>query len=218
MTTSDLDRLLAAVRKGLGAPSEWALPIEFPDSLALCALNSTYSLRGGSQSVRNVLARYRAARSNASRDSGPDLLAAMDAAGGPEQFALDVLENRSVLPGTLRLRTVGIHEGLTNLRDLGVRTAEDLRSSASDPATRRAWVSVVGIGDLGWSFLLMNAGVGSESKPDVMVQRFVSRALGGEGPMSTEQTRDLLRSAAENLGVEVRSLDRAIWLHESPQG
>ncbi|KNX36980.1 hypothetical protein [Luteipulveratus halotolerans] len=215
--TDDLDVLLRALADDLGDPTGWGAPVEFGDSLALCALNSAYSLRATSVSVQRVLARYRAVRPSAETDSGPDLVKAMDDAGGPEAFARDVLRNTTVLPGTSRLRTVGIHEGLSRLAALAspVRTAEQLRAAAKDPAASQAWQSVLGLGQLAWSYLLMNAGVGTETKPDVMVTRYLSRRLGA-AHLSREQTHELLTKAAASLGVEPRALDRAIWQYESP--
>lgn len=211
-----LQTLLRAVETDLGDPAGWGAPVEFPDSLALCALNSVYSLRATSASVVRVLERFRAVRPSANTDSGPDLLRAMDDAGSPERFARDVLENESKLPGTKRLRTVGIYEGLSRLAapEVGVTTTALLREKAGDVVVKRAWRSVSGFGPLSWAYLLMNAGVVSETKPDVMIQRFVARSLGED--LDPHKTRQLLTEAAASLRVEPRSLDRAIWLHESP--
>ncbi len=165
-----------------------------------------------------MLARYRTLRPLADADSGPDLLCAMDDAGGPEVFAVKVLKSEKCLPGTRRLCTVGVYEGLENLQSIGVTTAVHLREAARAGETKRAWMRVKGIGKMGWSYLIMNAGVTSETKPDVMVERFVTRAVGSRTSVGPARTSQAVREAAAALGVEVRSLDRAIWLHESPNG
>lgn len=134
-------------------------------------------------------------------------------AGGAEAFARDVLENESKLPGTRRLRAEGIYEALTQLSDLNITTAEQLRAVADDPAAEHAWKSVSGLGPRSWDYLLMNAGVTSRTKPDVMVRRFLSRALGED--VSPARATQLVTDAARLLDVEVRDLDRAIWLHEA---
>lgn len=217
---TDLHLLLKAIAEDLGDPTAWSAPVEFRSSLALCALNSAYSLRATSTSAKRVLARYCAVRPTTDTDSGPDLVRAMDDAGGPEDFARDILRNDSKLPGTMRLRTVGVYEGLTRLAalDAAVTSAEHLRTAAADGSTsaEKAWCSVIGFGPLSWSYLLMNAGVGTETKPDVMVQRYLARALGEDQKLAPARTRQLLELAAADLAVEPRSLDRAIWLHESP--
>ncbi|PWH05354.1 hypothetical protein DEO23_12235 [Brachybacterium endophyticum] len=220
MTSDPLQSVLDAVRAELGDPATWGAPVEMRDSLALCALNSAHSLRANSTSVRNLLRRYRAHRAAAGadpeKDSGPDLVAAMDAAGGPESFALAVLQNRTPLPGTRQARSVGIYEALMNLHDLGITTAAQLRERHEERDVRRAWVRVKGLGPQSWDYLCMNAGVGSLTKPDVMVRRFLTRAV-GETVRSARATQ-LVTDAARELGVEVRALDRAIWLHMSPTG
>lgn len=43
---TELKLLVKAIIEDLGDPSDWRPPVEFRDSLALCALNSAYSLRG----------------------------------------------------------------------------------------------------------------------------------------------------------------------------
>lgn len=217
---TETQTLLKAIATDLGEPPGWGAPVEFRDSLALCALNSAYSLRATSTSGARTLTRYRALRPTADTDGGPDLIRAMDHAGGPEDFARDVLDNKSKLPGTNRLRTVGIYEGLTRLAasDAAVTTAAHLRAAAADSSVRKAWQSVAGFGPLSWSYLLMNAGVVSQSKPDVMVQRYLGRVLGEDQRLNPERARRLLEDAAASLDVEPRALDRAIWLHESTYG
>lgn len=217
-TMTELDLLVKALAADLGDPSNWGAPVEFRDSLALCALNSAYSLQRKSVVVARLLARYRALRPSADTDSGLDLIQAMDDAGGPETFARDVLNNNSPLPGTRRLRTVGIYEALTRLAapDVAVATAAQLRDAAEDPAAKKAWQSVSGLGPMSWSYLLMNAGVENEIKPDVMVQRYLTRVLGEDDKISAGRARRLLVDAAGTLGVKPRALDRAVWLHESP--
>lgn len=54
---TDVHILLKAIAKDLGDPIGWSAPVEFRDSLALCALNSAYSLRATSTSVKRVIAR-----------------------------------------------------------------------------------------------------------------------------------------------------------------
>lgn len=62
----------------------------------------------------------------------------------------------------------------------------------------------------------MNAGITTETKPDVMVQRYLARVLGNGNELTPLRTRQLLQLAAAELKVEPRDLDRAVWRHESP--
>lgn len=130
-------------------PSTWSAPVEMRNSLALCALNSAHSLRAGTPSVRRLHRRYRdhrlAAGADPEQNSGSDLLAVIDAAGGPEAFSDDVTRNRSKLPGTKRLRADGIAEALGDLEALGVTTSEHLRERSEEDEVRRAWTRVKGL-------------------------------------------------------------------------
>lgn len=213
-----LDQVLEAVRRDLGDPKTWGAPVEMCDSLALCALNSAYSLQTKSASVRKVLRRYRehriAAGADPSKDSGTDLLAAMDSAGGPRPFSLEVLESKKVFPKTNRLRSEAVYDALSRLADLGITTTGQLLASTTDSTAERAWRSVKGLGSQSWAYLLMNAGDATQTKPDTMVKRFLSRATGTQ--VSETEARRLVTGAAKDLGVDVRALDRAIWLYESP--
>lgn len=215
-----LDLLVKAIAADLGDPSGWGEPVEFRDSLALCALNSAYSLRATSAAATKVIARYRASRPTADTDSGADLMKVMDGAGGPADFARDILRNESKLPGTNRLRPEGIYEGLGRLAalDPAITSTEHLRAAATirSSSAKTAWLSVKGFGPLAWSYLIMNAGVSTETKPDVMVQRYLARALGDDKRLTPEETRQLLQLAAMEIAVEPRDLDRAIWRRESP--
>ncbi|MFE5777511.1 hypothetical protein [Brachybacterium sp. NPDC056505] len=220
MTDELLPRVLDAVRTELGDPSTWGAPVQMRDSLALCALNAVHTLQAGTPSVRRVLQRYRdhriAAGADPEADSGPDLLAVIDAAGGPEGFSRDVIANQSKLPGTMRLRAEGIYEGLRNLEGLGITTAEHLREHAHDPEAKRAWTRVKGLGSQSWDYVRMNAGVEDVTKPDEMVRRFLYRAVAAD--VSPTRARQLVIAAAAELGVSARALDRAMWLRESPSG
>lgn len=217
---TELNVLVRAIAEDLGDPADWDAPVEFPGSLALCALNSVYSLRASSASVRNVIARYREFRPMAGAESGSDLMEAMDSAGGPADFAREILRNESKLPGTNRLRPEGIYDGLSRLAalDIPVTSTEHLRTAATNGSSsaRRAWLSVRGFGPLAWSYLIMNAGISTETKPDVMVQRYIARALGDPNKLNAVRTRELLQLAAAEFSVEPRDLDRAIWRYESP--
>jgi hypothetical protein len=53
---TELDLLVKVIAEDLCDPSGWSAPVEFHDSLALCALNSAYSLRASSAAAANVLA------------------------------------------------------------------------------------------------------------------------------------------------------------------
>ncbi|WP_162801612.1 hypothetical protein [Brachybacterium saurashtrense] len=121
---ADLENVIEAARRDLGDSTTWGAPVEIRDSLALCALNSAYSLRATSASVRNVLRHYRSHRAKAGddpdKDSGPDLLNAMDSAGGPRPFSIEILNSKAAFPKTGRMRSEAVYAALSGLADLGV--------------------------------------------------------------------------------------------------
>lgn len=215
-TPETIHRLRRRLELDLGEPGGWSVPLEFLDSLALCALNSTYSHRSPAKAVLRILARYGHLRQSGDKDSGPDLIRAMDNVGGPEAFAYDVLQNKNKLPGTSRLWASGVYDALSRLAALDdpVTTTDHLRARADDPAVKSAWLSVTGLGPRSWSYLLMNAGVDTKTKSDEMLQRYLSRAMGHDEPFPVAVLRWLLKTAAREFHVTPRTLERAIWHHE----
>ena len=187
MTTEDADKLEVEVREKLGDPESWPHPVGFPDSLALCALNSVYSLRGTSAAGRNVMRRYRAHRqeqgANPDYDDGSDLLEAIDHVGGPERFASEVLRNRTKLSSTGRYKAEGLYEGVHALVQCGVNTAEDLRKATHEgrETLSREWLKTRGLGPASWDYLVMNAEI-EDIKVDTMIRRFFERAIGNPSP------------------------------------
>jgi hypothetical protein len=224
MTTDDVQALHAEVERVLGNPASWPPPVEFQDSLALCALNSVYSLQSGSAAGRNVFRRYRTFRlsvgADANHDNGSDLLEAIDSAGGPEPFATDVLVNRGTLRPTGRLKSEGLHEGVGRLVAVGVNTTAELRGLSAEGflAVGCEWRKTHGLGQASWDYLTMNAGIADGMKVDRMVRRFFRRAVGEpSGTIADSRIKSAFSTVAVDLGTDLRSLDHAVWDHESPQ-
>lgn len=223
MTTDDVRAVRAEVERVLGDPASWPPPVEFPNSLALCALNSVYSLQSGSAAGRNVFRRYRAFRqsvgADANYDHGSDLLDVIDTAGGPEGFANDVVVNRGTLRPTGRLKSEGLYEGVGRLGALGVNTAADLRELSEDRFLEvgREWRKTNGLGPASWDYLTMNAGVVDGMKVDRMVRRFFRRAVDESSVrIADSRIKGAFSIVAEELGTNLRSLDHAVWDYESP--
>jgi hypothetical protein len=156
----DIDAVEKLVRNRLGAPSLWNEPVGYPDSLALCAIDSVYSLRSHYTATIGVLERYRAYRrergGDANKDGVPELLAAIQEIGGPTAAADDLFQNRANAPGTKRLKSEALAEAVGRLRDIGVETTAHLRAADTSDA-RRAW-RVKGLGSVSWDYLLMLSG------------------------------------------------------------
>jgi len=210
------DQALAA----LGLPQAWAEPGGYPHSLALSAIDAVYSLRARQAAVVTVLDTYRSLRRSQGadpyQDSGADLLAAVDGAGGPEAAAA-VLFNNAKAPGVRPplLRSVALAAAVAALGRVGVDTAADLRDASPSTlaAARTTWVSVRGNGPLSWEYLQMNVGV--QGAGDATVLRWVTRAVGASRPVSTGRANAAVQGAADVLEVPRHALHHRIWWVES---
>lgn len=211
----DVDAVEMLVRTRLGEPSLWAQPAGYPDSLALCAIDSVYSLRSHYTATISVLDRYRVYRrergGDPNKDGAHELLAAIQQAGGPVAAADDLFRNHANAPGTKRLKSESVAEAVGRLADIGVETTADLRS-ADTPGARRAW-RVKGLGSVSWDYLLMLSGT-QGVKADVMVRRFVTTAVGESGLVSTDRAERAAKAAAARLGSTQRALDHANWQYQ----
>lgn len=213
VAAEDILRLVAGTAV-LGGPSTWRRPPGYPDSLALCLLDSIWSLGANyDHHVVPVLNRYREFRGgHADRDTATDLVGAAEACGGPAAFA-QVLRNRqltSTRKGVLKAQAV--MEAARMLSRAGIETPAALQANADEVAAH--WRQIPGqrSSATGWRYLLLLAGA-SEAKPDRMIVRFVSGAVGR--PVAPEEAHTLLQAAAPRLGVPLPSLDHRIWLYQS---
>jgi hypothetical protein len=134
----DVDAVEKLVRDRLGEPSLWAEPDGYPDSLALCAIDSVYSLQSHYTATVNVLDRYRAYRREQGGEPGadgvPELLTAIQEVGGPTAAADGLFRNRANAPGTRRLKSEALAEAVARLADVGVETTTHLRSADTSRA------------------------------------------------------------------------------------
>lgn len=205
MTTKDLDRLVAQIRAEL--PSEWAeWPGGWPGQIERALLDSVLSLRaryGGPETgVRGAISRWADHRGQPTLDD----LAAITKVRSGEALA-DILDNRQKLSGGA-LKSAGAIEAARRLQDQGVRHAADVTAS---PELKKAWTGVKGLGEVSWVYFTMLVGT-PDVKADVMIRRFVSRAIGEDATAS--RARTLVHGAAKSLDVSPTALDHAIWDHE----
>lgn len=100
-----------------------------------------------------------------------------------------ILQNRQRLSGG-PTKAEGAALAARALIKTGVQRAEDVTSAESE---RRAWSSVRGLSDVTWSYVLMLLGK-SGVKADVMVRRFVGKAIGRQP--SAGEAMDLVVAAA----------------------
>lgn len=219
-----LDLLGRACTLDLGDPGLWYSPDGYPNSLALCIVDSIYSTGAHYSSVVNVVRRYRDARRAAGGDADADgtaeLLASMDAHGGPDGWASTIGNRRptSTAKGA-PLKAAAIHNLASDLADAGVPTADAFRSAVSDgrhDELKALWRSTPGQrSGITWEYALMLMGVPGV-KADRMVVRYVARAIGrAMSDVSPAEAAALVRRLAQQKGWDVIRTDHAIWRFES---
>ncbi len=217
MTVSqvEVDALVSYCRSNLGEKGLWITPEGYPNSLALCIIDSIYSTGSHYTSVVNVINRYRAA--DGQRDGAAALLESISAAGGPRAWAGTVADNMKpahTKPGA-PLKAEVIERAAELMVEHGIDTVEDLvavvKVSPRSNPIHDAWKKLPSQGSgVTYSYMLLLAGLPSV-KPDRMVLRFLALALGTHVTMTTDRAMDLVMAAADRLEVSPRTLDHVIW-------
>ncbi|MGJ0119617.1 heme peroxidase [Williamsia sp. MIQD14] len=217
---TDLDKLAGACRDQLGPQSEWFRPNGYPDSLALCIIDSIQSTGAHYNSVLNVVNRYRELRADAAATDGTaELLASFDQLGGARNWAKKVgnFKAASTKRGA-SLKADVMHDVAQKLHDAGIRMSAQFREHgelAAGNEDRRAalkklWTSAEAQrSGITFEYALMLAGLPGV-KSDRMVLRFVSTAI-GRSDLTPTTCATLVRDAADHLGVDATTLDHAIW-------
>lgn len=219
MKTDDLEiqTLVSYCEANLGDPHLWKTPDGYPESLALCIIDSLYSTGSHYTSVLNVIRRYKERYPAGGTHGAEDLLRSITEAGGAQRWAEDVVQNRKPAhthPGAL-LKAEIIEQAAQLMLDLGIRTVPDLRrvveEKPQDNPVYYGWKKLPSQSSgVTYNYLLLLAGMQS-IKPDRMVLRFLADALGEDTPLSNDRACTLLELTAEHLGVEARALDHIVW-------
>ncbi|BBE48931.1 hypothetical protein G9444_6303 [Rhodococcus erythropolis] len=224
-TTSD-DRLELLAKRcdaDLGDPDLWFRPDGYPQSLALCIIDSISSTGAHYNSVKNILRHYidyRIAQGgDADTDNAGTLLGTFDELGGPQEWA--AMTNNRKPTSTAKgapLKAAAIHEAAGRLRQLGIDSTDDLRAADADEleSAKKAWATVPGQrSGITWNYFLMLAGIPGV-KADRMVIRYVANAIGTTPEdVSAAEAAMLVKTVAEKSGHNVTHLDHAIWRFES---
>lgn len=219
VSQDEVGALVLYCRDALGEQVRWIAPDGYPDSLALCIIDSIYSTGSHYTSVVNVINHYRMAYGGT--HGAALLLETFHAAGGPQAWAGSIARNRKPVhtrPGApLKAEVVEKAAGL--MVEHGIDTVEDLvrevKASPQRNPIHDAWKKLPSQrSGVTYSYLLLLAGLPSV-KPDRMVLRFLERALGVDAPMTVTRAFELVMAAAEALEVSPRTLDHAIWRAES---
>ena len=216
---ADIEQLRAACERDLGDPASWPMPVGYPNSLALCIIDAIYATGARHETVDTIIERYRSYRAgqggDADTDGAPELLANVEALGGPEPWAAQIGNRR---PTSTRkdapLRSVALAEVAQAFIELGIGTAEDLRVIAADPEltkeAKRVWCAVPGQrSGFTWRFLLMLA---ERPGNDPTVAGYVIREIGEE---HAGEVPAILAAVAEAAGWHADALHQAIWRFEA---
>ena len=220
MATGDVGEVMAAIRELPGWPQLIA-PKGYPDSMALCVMDSIWSMGVRYRSVENLLSNYRNwlgenGRGGTDSRSLSQLVDDIAFAGGPEQFAREAVCNSSrTSTRNGVLKSEAVLEAASRLAAAGVNRPSDLHRRHNDPEIKKLWCGVRGQSSgISWHYLLILAGV-DDVKADRMICRFVEEAV-GRRPVSHDEAHQLVLAAHSDLrsetpGVSLRALDHAIW-------
>lgn len=215
-----VEQLQARVVQDLGnEDSRWFDPAGY-SSVALCVLDSIYSIGVRYTGVINFLERYRKLREvDTYEDTPADLINAIQAAGGPQGFAqaTSCQWRTSTRSGILKAEAVEMAARI--LDEAGLTTVPQLRMALGDvesqknSSVKKQWTSIPGQGSgLSWNYFLMLAKIPGV-KADRMILRYVSSAL--DRPVGSEEAARLVMGVAEDMGIDPIKLDHAIWRKES---
>jgi hypothetical protein len=206
-----------------GKPSRLSEPPRYPDSLALCILDSIQTPGVKHVSVERVLRRYRTYRAesgaNADKDGADNLLDTFHELGGVDAWIKRIgTYNRTPPRPGAPYKAEIIRAAARMFSDAEIKSTARLRQIAKSrdalALARAQWVSVVGGEKTGvtWHYLLMLAGIPGV-KPDRMIARFVAGALGvPSASVSSETAARILAQATKSLGVSSTTLDYHVWL------
>lgn len=215
VTQQEIDTLVNYCNETLGDKDLWSTPEGYPQSLALCIIDSLYSTGSHYTSVVNVVNKYKEVRGN--NDGAQDLLDSIQGSGGPRSWAENVVDN--VKPAHTKrnalLKAEVIEQAAQLMVELKIDTVKDLTEAVEafpqDNPVRTGWKKLPSQSSgVTYNYLLILAGMPSV-KPDRMVLRFLADALGEDADLSTNRAVDLITQTAEALDVNPRVLDHIVW-------
>lgn len=218
-SSTELGAVALAVAENVGPPP-WGEPDGYPSSVALCILDSIWSIGVKYQGVINVVSAYRKIRADeggeADTDSAIDLIATIDSVGGPETFA-DLVGNRQRTSSTNGiLKAQAVRNAATIVEASHAETMEDLKALSAEQLELlgSTWSRAHGQGSgISFTYFLMLTGV-EDVKADRMICAFVSDALGRTA--TPGESRALVTSVLERdyPNDSLLSLDHAIWRYQ----
>ena len=197
----------------------------FYNSLALSALDASFSARAHYETVINVLERFCvwATQHGVHLNWNPQLecphrnqqitvshVIALLHDQTPESLA-DIVQNRSRI--ARRLKSSLFIEMLGVLQQYNIDTYQDIQAQFDNLDFRTALLNLGGVGPATLNYLFMLAGYPNEIKIDVWIRRFAADATGAHN-LTDDQIRELFVYAANELGITPRHLDHMAWVFQ----
>lgn len=221
--TQNVKALVTFARRELGPSDRWIRANGYPDSLALCVVDSIYSTGQHYNAVKNVVSNYKEYQgtsastvSTGESDGVEELLATFSAVGGVSEWADQVAKNRKPAHtkpnAVLKAEVVLLAAEL--LRDKGVLTVADLRAldGVALQDLHSGWKALPSQrSGITFNYVLILAGRQS-IKVDRMVHRFVANVPGATLKDATnEEVLATLVEVATELDVTAAVLDHVAW-------
>lgn len=207
----EVELLTQRIREVIPKEEFGVWPGGWPNKVEAALIDSVFSVRAryGTETsgVRKVVTAW-----SQHRGSEMDDLQELAAFNGREPDLLRILGNRQTLSGGMS-KAGGAAAAAAALVGAGARHAGDIDGSDEQ---RSAWVGVTGLGEVTWSYFLMLLGK-SGVKADVMIRRFVAKALNRDS-VTASHARELVLASAGRLQVDATDLDHAIWRWQRKQG
>lgn len=221
----DVKRIVDGVRAQLPACDSWAILDDYGyASLALCTIDAIQSMGVNYGGVRNVVSRYRDARTGLGAapclDGANDLIASFADLGGVQPWAASIGNGqRAWSRQAAPLKASVILSAAESFARHDIDDVADLVAARAEPHEwsdlADSWLRLPGQrSGIGWRYLQMLAGIPGV-KPDRMVRRFVAACNVRTAGMSADRLAELLTAAAGELGVSATALDHQVWLHQS---
>jgi hypothetical protein len=215
VTDAEIKTLVTYCETNLGDPTVWTTPDGYPNSLALCIIDSIYSTGSHYSSVVNVINRYK--ESGGENDGALALSRSIKEAGGAREWATTIAHNlkpANTRPGA-QLKAEIIEQAAGLMTELGIDTVPDLRSKVEDNPldndVMRKWKRLPSQSSgVTYNYLLILAGMPSV-KPDRMILRFLAHALGEETELDGRRAVELITETAKKMNVDPRALDHIAW-------
>ena len=215
VTDAEIKTLVTYCETNLGDPTVWTTPDGYPNSLALCIIDSIYSTGSHYSSVVNVIERYK--ESGGENDGAQALTRSIQEAGGAREWATTIAHNlkpANTRPGA-QLKAEIIEQAAGLMTELGIDTVPDLRSKVEDNPldndVMRKWKRLPSQSSgVTYNYLLILAGMPSV-KPDRMILRFLAHALGEETELDGRRAVELITETAKTMNVDPRALDHIAW-------